>query len=148
MFATAASALAGRPALVGWLLELQQTGLLRRLAGPDAADGQALLQRALRVLGELPATDVLLPELAAVVDGDAHALDMDAPLGRLVVRGAAALMASLRAQRDDALLYRRLATLRTDVPIDANLATLAWRGPDRPALAAVCARLEITPPDL
>lgn len=91
VFATAASALAGRPALVGWLLELQQTGLLRRLAGPDAADGQALLQRALRVLGELPATDVLLPELAAVVDGDAHALDMDAPLGRLVVRGAAAL---------------------------------------------------------
>ena len=66
----------------------------------------------------------------------------------VAVRGAAALMASLRAQRDDALLYRRLATLRTDVPIDASLATLAWRGPDRPALAAVCARLEITPPDL
>lgn len=66
----------------------------------------------------------------------------------VAVRGAAALMASLRAQRDDALLYRRLATLRTDVPIDASLATLAWRGPDRPALAAVCARLEIAPPDL
>lgn len=91
VFAAAAAALAGRPALCGWLLELQQTGLLRRLAGPAAEDGQALLQRALRVLDQLPAADVLLPELAAVVDGDAHALDMDAPLGRLAVRGAAAL---------------------------------------------------------
>ena len=62
------------------------------------------------------------------------------------VRGAAALLASLREHRTEALLYRRLATLRLDVPIDSSLATLAWRGPDRPALDALCARLEVSAP--
>jgi len=33
------------------------------------------------------------------------------------VRGAASLAENLRARREDALLYRRLATLRTDVPL-------------------------------
>ena len=64
------------------------------------------------------------------------------------VRGAAALAASLDAGWDDALLYRTLATLRTDSPIDASLEALAWRGPDRAALAAICDELAITPPDL
>ena len=66
----------------------------------------------------------------------------------VAVRGAAALQASLREHRADALLYRTLATLRTDVPIDAGLTTLAWRGPDRAALAALCERLELEPPAL
>ena len=66
----------------------------------------------------------------------------------VAVRGAATLQASLRDGWDDALLYRRLATLRTDAAIDARLDALAWRGPDRAALTALCARLEMTPPEL
>lgn len=66
----------------------------------------------------------------------------------VAVRGAATLQASLRDGWDDALLYRRLATLRTDAAIDASLDALAWRGPDRAALTALCARLEMTPPEL
>ncbi len=66
----------------------------------------------------------------------------------VAVRGAPALLASLREHHADALLFRTLATLRLDVPIDSRLETLAWRGPDRPALAALCARLEMTPPTL
>ncbi|MBC7977677.1 MAG: flap endonuclease, partial [Myxococcales bacterium] len=46
-----------------------------------------------------------------------------------------------RAQRADATLYRTLATLRTDCPIACDPATLAWRGVDRPALAAICAEI-------
>ena len=61
----------------------------------------------------------------------------------VAVRGAAALVASLREHRDDALLYRTLATLRLDVPIDCSLEALAWRGPDHDALAAICDRLEV-----
>jgi hypothetical protein len=61
------------------------------------------------------------------------------------VRGAAALAASLREQRAEAGLYRTLATLRTDAPIDASLEALAWRGVDGPALAAVCAVLDVDP---
>jgi 5'-3' exonuclease len=61
---------------------------------------------------------------------------------RVKVRGAGRLAATLRERRADALLYRTLATLRTDVPLDEDPAALAWRGADRPALAAVCERLE------
>jgi 5'-3' exonuclease len=63
----------------------------------------------------------------------------------VAVRGRAALAEVLRARKGDALLYRRLATLRTDAPIDASLDALAWRGPDRAALAAVCAEVGIEP---
>jgi 5'-3' exonuclease len=57
------------------------------------------------------------------------------------VRGALALAESLRAHREEALLYRRLATLRADVPLSEDLEALRWRGPDRAALPAVEAAL-------
>ncbi len=57
------------------------------------------------------------------------------------VRGAAALAESLRERRDDASLYRQLATLRTDAAIDASPSALEWRGADRPALEALCDEL-------
>jgi 5'-3' exonuclease len=54
------------------------------------------------------------------------------------VRGADALAANLRSMRDDARLFRQLATLRTDVPITETPHDLCWRGPDAPALVALC----------
>ncbi len=57
------------------------------------------------------------------------------------VRGASTLARNLAAHREDAMLYRTLATLRTDVPIEASPETLRWRGPDRPALLALCEEL-------
>jgi 5'-3' exonuclease len=57
------------------------------------------------------------------------------------VRGAASLATSLREHRDDAMLYRTLATLREDAPIDASVSKLHWQGPNRPALEALCAEL-------
>ena len=56
------------------------------------------------------------------------------------VRGAEALAESLRAHRDAAILYRTLATLRRDVPLEESLDDLAWRGP-APSLAEVAMRL-------
>ena len=38
------------------------------------------------------------------------------------------LAGNLRSQWEDALLFRRLATLRTDVPLEHNLKDLQWRG--------------------
>ena len=61
---------------------------------------------------------------------------------RVNVRGAAALAASLREHRDEALLYRRLATLRTDVPLAEQLDDLRWRGARREELTALCAELD------
>jgi len=54
------------------------------------------------------------------------------------VRGAATLARNLSERREDALLYRSLATLRTDVPIVESLMDLQWTGPDRPSLEALC----------
>ena len=57
------------------------------------------------------------------------------------VRGAAALAASLRDRRPEAALYRTLATLRTDVPIEESLADLEWRGARRDELPALLGEL-------
>jgi 5'-3' exonuclease len=57
------------------------------------------------------------------------------------VRGAASLTASLREYRVEVLLYRRLATLRTDVPLEEPPAAWAWRGAERGELTALCNEL-------
>jgi 5'-3' exonuclease len=54
------------------------------------------------------------------------------------VRGQARLAAALAERREDAGLYRRLATLRTDVPLREGLDDLRWRGPRRQELEALC----------
>lgn len=53
---------------------------------------------------------------------------------------AANLSISLEERREEALLYRRLATLRTDVPLTETLADLEWRGA-LPQLKKLCAAL-------
>ena len=53
-----------------------------------------------------------------------NAADWEVP-----VRGAARLAAALAEHRALAVLFRTLATLRTDVPVFASLAELRWRGP-------------------
>jgi 5'-3' exonuclease len=53
------------------------------------------------------------------------------------VRQAPRLAATLDAYRDDALLYRRLATLRTDAPI-GSLEETKFRGVPRDRFLAFC----------
>jgi 5'-3' exonuclease len=57
------------------------------------------------------------------------------------VRSARTLAATLEAQRDLALLFRELATLRTEPPILDAVGDLRWTGPT-PGFAAMCDRLE------
>lgn len=57
------------------------------------------------------------------------------------VRGAKTLAANLSEGRDAAELYRRLATLRDDVPLEESLADLKWKGPEREELEAFCAEI-------
>ncbi len=70
-----------------------------------------------------------------------EAIPDDARGWKVAVRGAAALATSLREHRDAALLYRRLATLRTDVPLREGVEDLEWRGASRPQLAALCGEI-------
>jgi len=53
----------------------------------------------------------------------------------------AALARVLAERRDEALLFRVLATLRTDIPLFDDVEELRWRGP-RPEFAAIAKRLD------
>jgi 5'-3' exonuclease len=64
----------------------------------------------------------------------------DASAWPVGVRGADRLCATLAGRWEDALLFRRLATLSTDVPLAEALADLRWRGVPRERLEAFCAR--------
>jgi 5'-3' exonuclease len=55
--------------------------------------------------------------------------------------GAARLSKVLREHRDDALLFRTLATLRTDVPVLSSIEELRWTGPTD-AFAPLAASLD------
>jgi 5'-3' exonuclease len=57
------------------------------------------------------------------------------------VRGADALAASLKIHRKDAELYRQLATLREDVPLQEKVADLRWTGARRKELELLCQEL-------
>lgn len=61
---------------------------------------------------------------------------------RVPVRGAAALAATLREHRDEVYLYRRLATLRVDVPLTEQIDDLRWRGARRDQLTMLCKEIE------
>ncbi len=57
------------------------------------------------------------------------------------VRGGAKLAATLAEYRELALLFRELATLRTDAPVFASVDELRWTGP-HPEFFELCAALD------
>ncbi|HSD28548.1 MAG TPA: 5'-3' exonuclease H3TH domain-containing protein [Vicinamibacteria bacterium] len=67
-----------------------------------------------------------------------EAIPDDAAWWDVAVRCPDRLAASLRERRDEAGLYRGLATLRTDAPLAEGLADLEWRGAHRRDLARLC----------
>ena len=97
----------------------------------DSADGYPGIPR----WGEKSAAAVL------AVYGRIERIPDDVRLWAVRVRGAEGLAASLAERRAEALLYREVATLRRDVPLDEELEDLRWRGPT-PAFAGLAARLE------
>lgn len=64
----------------------------------------------------------------------------DAQTWGLPAARAARLAESLAQHKADALLFRRLATLREDVPLQESLDDLAWQGA-RPRLREICRSL-------
>lgn len=72
--------------------------------------------------------------------GHLEAIPEDESAWDVKVRGAKSLAENLRARREDAMLYRRLATLRTDVPMP-EVDALLWRGADLTALAEIADKL-------
>lgn len=73
--------------------------------------------------------------------GHLESIPRDATQWDVTVRGASALVQQLIEREDEALLYRRLATLRTDAPVTEPLAALAWQGPRWQELEDLCREL-------
>ncbi len=96
----------------------------------DAADGYP----GIPLWGEKSASVVLsqFGHLESIPD-DPHQLGI--PLAR-----ASRLVESLQTRREEAMLYRLLATLRTDVPIVQGLTDLEWQGAT-PELKDICREL-------
>ncbi|HKT68817.1 MAG TPA: hypothetical protein VJP83_05235, partial [Terriglobales bacterium] len=59
------------------------------------------------------------------------------------VTNANALAETLRRERDLALLFRTLATLRTDIALFDDVEQLRWKGPT-PVFAELATRLRLT----
>lgn len=57
------------------------------------------------------------------------------------VRSAAKLQATLRTHFDEAVLFRRIATIERDAPVMADVEELRWTGPT-PEFAVLCDRIE------
>ena len=77
----------------------------------------------------------------------AHAYSIRQPQPWFTANAANAprLAETLSRERDRALLFRTLATLRTDLPLFENVDTLKWSGPT-PAFEALAARLDMAQP--
>jgi len=77
---------------------------------------------------------------AAVLSRHRHieAIPLEPARWQVGVRGAARLGENLLTHLEEALLYRYLATLRTDVPLPDALGDLRWQGVPRGRFLALC----------
>ncbi len=69
-------------------------------------------------------------------------IPLEAGLWEVPVRGAERLVAAMRENMSDALLFRYLAVLRRDVPLGGSGADLEWRGVPRERFIAFCDRYD------
>jgi len=79
------------------------------------------------------------------VYGSIEKIPRDVSSWAMKVRGADKLAATLASNMNDALLFKKLSTLRTDVPLTESFVDLEWRGA-KPELKAFCDALGM--PDL
>ena len=97
----------------------------------DAADG----------IPGIPRWGARSASAALAAYGTIDAIPADPREWTFKVRGAATLAENLNPRRPEATLYRLLATLREDVPLDEAVDDLEWRGARRAELEALCDRL-------
>ena len=123
--------------------ELDEDGVIAKFGVPpasipdylalvgDSADGIPGVQR----WGAKSAAQVLM-EYRHIED-----IPDDVNLWSIKVRGANTLVQNLAEHRAAAALYKELATLRMDVPINESLGDLAWKGARRTEFQTLCVEL-------
>jgi 5'-3' exonuclease len=116
-----------------------EDGVVERFGVPPAAipDWLALVGDSADGIPGVPGWGEKSASAALARYGRLEAIPDDPAAWDVAVRGRDRLAAALRAHREEAALYRRLATLRTDVPLAEGLGDLEWRGA-RPDLDTLC----------
>ena len=120
---------------------MDEAGVIEKFGVPPAAipDYLALVGDSADGIPGIPrwgarTTATVLSEYGAIDHIPPDAGDWD-----LKVRGAPALATGLAERMDDALLYRRLARLRLDVPLpETDPEQLRWKGVRQPELEEFC----------
>jgi hypothetical protein len=69
-------------------------------------------------------------------------IPLEAKLWKVPVRGADRLVSAMREHMSDALLFRYLARLRRDVPLDVTAASLEWKGVPQKRFLEFCDRYD------
>ncbi len=73
--------------------------------------------------------------------GTVEAIPDDSNAWQVKVRGAPRLAETLASLREEVVLYKQLATLIDDVPLDETLADLEWKGVPTEPFEALCTAL-------
>lgn len=122
---------------------LDEEGVREKFGVPPASipDWLALVGDAADGIPGLPGWGPKSASTLLATYGRIEAIPDDPLEWEVKVRGAERLAGVLRAERENALLYRQLATLRLDVPLKLSLESLAWRGADRNRLLSLCEEL-------
>jgi 5'-3' exonuclease len=122
---------------------LDEAGVVAKFGVPPSLipDYLALVGDAADGIPGIPGWGPASVAAALNAHGSLEAIPSDPSLLGAKIRGAPRLIETLNGRRDDAALYKKLATLRTDVP-DIVLDAMEYRGPDAAALAAVCEEMD------
>ena len=123
---------------------LDEAGVIEKFGVPPAsiADWLALVGDAADGYPGVPRWGSKSASAVLAVYGHLEAIPDRESEWRVPVRGAAALAASLREHRQQAYLYRRLATLRVDVPLHEQIEDLRWQGARRQELMELCREID------
>lgn len=123
--------------------EYDAAGVTARLGVPPASvpDHLALVGDTADGIPGLPGFGAKTSAALLSRYGHLEAIPADPDDWDVAVRGAASLAATLADRRDEVLLYRELATLSVEVPLQESLDDLAFRGVPRGGFLALCDRL-------
>jgi 5'-3' exonuclease len=119
---------------------LDEAGVRRKFGVPPACipDLLALVGDTADGIPGIPHWGAKSASLLLTRFGSVESIPVDPAAWGEPVRGAARLAASLAQGREVLPLYKTLATLRTDVPLEEKLEDLEWRGAPRDLLAPFC----------
>ena len=118
----------------------EETGVLEKFGVPPAAipDYLALVGDSADGIPGVPRWGAKTTAQVLSHYGTLEAVPDDASDWSITVRGAKGVAQSLADHRSEAGLYKQLATLRLDVPLEEDLPDLEWKGVRRADYLALC----------